>query len=117
MTTKADGATETVIAATAQQRFRNGNYDQEFKKRVILTAEQTSNRVAEKQFGVSESNIRRWRKLRDEIFAEPFLDLRRRRGPYVEEKDRLSDQLEDTRNEVFEALIGGQRGSLGWWVD
>lgn len=44
-------------------------YDEEFKKKVIITAEKTSNREAEKIFGISESNIRRWRKLKGEIFG------------------------------------------------
>lgn len=47
----------------------HGNYDQEFKKTVIIAAEKTSNREAEKMYGVSESNIRRWRKLKGEIFG------------------------------------------------
>lgn len=56
----------TPISST--QRI-HGNYDLDFKKKVILAAEKTSNREAEKIFGVSESNIRRWRKLKGEIFG------------------------------------------------
>lgn len=47
----------------------HGNYDLDFKKKVIIAAEKSSNREAEKLFGVSESNIRRWRKLKGEIFG------------------------------------------------
>lgn len=55
------------------------HYDREFKQRVIVYAEKTSNREAEKRYGISESNVRRWRKLKEEIFAPPVRKGRNKR--------------------------------------
>ncbi|KAG5878379.1 hypothetical protein JTB14_020615 [Gonioctena quinquepunctata] len=39
-------------------------YDPEFKKVVVLYAEQKTNKEARRKYGVSESNIRRWRRIK-----------------------------------------------------
>lgn len=65
------------------------HYDREFKQRVVLFAERYSNREAEKKYGISESNVRRWRKLRNEIFTTPSVCCKTRKGkkrPYQKKK-------------------------------
>lgn len=43
-------------------------YDAKFKRKVILIAKKCGNRNAERQFLVSEDNVRRWRNQRVSIF-------------------------------------------------
>lgn len=45
------------------------HYNRTFKQAVVLYAERESNREAEKKYGISETNIRRWRKLKTELFG------------------------------------------------
>lgn len=47
---------------------RRLSYEAGKKREVILYAERFGNRAAEKQFGVSECNVRRWRKARVKLF-------------------------------------------------
>ncbi|XP_071057230.1 uncharacterized protein [Onthophagus taurus] len=47
-------------------------YPTEFKKTVVLYAEKFSNREAERTFGIAESNIRRWKKLKSILFSDGF---------------------------------------------
>ena len=51
------------------KRMQYVRYDARFKRKVILFAEEYGNRFAERQFGVSEMNVRRWRTNRDRFFA------------------------------------------------
>ena len=58
-------------------------YPHEFKRRVVLYAEKFSNREAERKFGISESNIRRWKKLRPILFSKAFVSDNGRRKRIV----------------------------------
>lgn len=49
-----------------EKRF---TYDAEFKRKVILCAENIGNRAAGKQFSINEVNVRRWRKMKNMLFA------------------------------------------------
>lgn len=51
-------------------RIKSKNYDPEFKKKVALFAENKGNQEAKRRFGVSESNIRRWKKIHKENVIE-----------------------------------------------
>lgn len=44
------------------------HYTAAFKRKVILVAERTSNLQAQRDFGVDEKNVRRWRKQREQLF-------------------------------------------------
>lgn len=101
-------------------RMRNhSNYDQEFKKKVIITAEKTSNREAEKLFGISESNIRRWRKLKGEIFGfGPSCLDRNRRKRKIHLKGRVQKRVpgkgfENVVIEEFKMYQDSPSSSLG----
>lgn len=43
-------------------------YDLELKKSVVIFAEENGNKEAQARYGISEANIRRWRRLKDDIF-------------------------------------------------
>lgn len=45
-------------------------YDLELKKSVVIYAEQNGNKEAEARYGISDANIRRWRRLKGEIFSK-----------------------------------------------
>lgn len=45
-------------------------YDPAFKKAVILYAEKKSNSEAQRRFGIHESSIRRWRKIKADILEK-----------------------------------------------
>lgn len=51
-------------------RFRARHYEPEFKKKVVSFAERRGNQEAQRRFGVSESNIRRWRKIQRDLVLE-----------------------------------------------
>ncbi|GJQ85404.1 hypothetical protein Trydic_g10178 [Trypoxylus dichotomus] len=55
------------------QALITSRYPNEFKKKVILYAEKHNNSEAERVFGIAESNIRRWRKLKSLIFSKGFV--------------------------------------------
>ncbi|XP_060598925.1 uncharacterized protein LOC132752604 [Ruditapes philippinarum] len=46
-------------------------YDNVFKLRAVKYAENTSNRAASKKFGIGESSVRDWRRLKDMILQKP----------------------------------------------
>lgn len=46
------------------------SYEPDFKKAVVLYAEQKSTSEAKRRYGISESNIRRWRRLKDDILEK-----------------------------------------------
>lgn len=96
--------------AIIRQMRNHGNYDQEFKKKVIITAEKTSNREAEKIFGISESNIRRWRKLKGEIFGFGPSALEKRKKKKLQIRGRLlkKDAEGGFANIIIEELKGQQ---------
>lgn len=85
------------------------HYDREFKQTVVLFAESTSNREAEKKYGISESNVRRWRKLKDEIFNAPPRKNRNKRR-YVMKKSKIGHH-----GFTFDRILGkiSDRGGLG----
>lgn len=45
-------------------------YDLETKKSVVTFAEQNGNKEAQARYGISEANIRRWRRLKNDIFGK-----------------------------------------------
>ncbi|KAJ8984152.1 hypothetical protein NQ317_017803 [Molorchus minor] len=45
-------------------------YEPDFKKAVVLYAEQKSTSEAKRRYGISESNIRRWRRLKNDIIEK-----------------------------------------------
>ncbi|KAJ8956243.1 hypothetical protein NQ318_014975 [Aromia moschata] len=45
-------------------------YEPDFKKAVVLYAEQKSTSEAKRRYGISESNIRRWRRLKNDIMEK-----------------------------------------------
>lgn len=51
-------------------RVRVRHYEPDFKRKVALFAQRKGNQAAKKRFGISESNIRRWRKIQKESVAE-----------------------------------------------
>lgn len=51
-------------------RLKSRHYDPDFKKKVALFAENKGNQEAKRRFGVSESNIRRWKKIQKEHVIE-----------------------------------------------
>lgn len=51
-------------------RLKSRIFDPEFKKKVALFAENKGNQEAKRRFGVSESNIRRWKKIQKEHVFE-----------------------------------------------
>lgn len=51
-------------------RFKARHYEPEFKKKVVSFAERRGNQEAQRRFGVSESNIRRWRKIQRDLALE-----------------------------------------------
>lgn len=91
----------------------HANYNVEFKKKVILTAEKTSNREAEKLFGISESNIRRWRKLKGEIFGfgPSLLDRNRKRRKLLLKGKVPKKDFNAFDNVIVEELRDVQEGS------
>lgn len=71
---------------------RRMSYTADFKRRVILFAENSNNCAAQREFGVNEKLIRGWRKQRDELFA--CSGLRRAfRGPTTGRHDALEKEL------------------------
>ncbi|KAJ8953714.1 hypothetical protein NQ314_007324 [Rhamnusium bicolor] len=46
------------------------SYEPDFKKAVVLYAEQKSTSEAKRRYGISESNIRRWRRLKNDILEK-----------------------------------------------
>lgn len=53
------------------QKRQRSSYDASFKLRVVEAAEGSNNSAAARQFGVSESTIRDWRKLKNELIIMP----------------------------------------------
>lgn len=51
-------------------RFATRKYEPEFKRKVAIFAERRGNQEAKRRFGVSESNIRRWKKIHRDHLAE-----------------------------------------------
>ncbi|KXZ75599.1 hypothetical protein TcasGA2_TC015970 [Tribolium castaneum] len=46
-------------------------YDLDLKKSVVIFAEANGNKEAQARYGISEANIRRWRRLKDDLFGRP----------------------------------------------
>jgi hypothetical protein len=46
-------------------------YDLDLKKSVVIFAEENGNKEAQARYGISEANIRRWRRLKNDIFGKP----------------------------------------------
>lgn len=42
------------------------HYEPDFKKKVAVFAQRKGNQAAKKRFGVSDSNIRRWKKIQND---------------------------------------------------
>lgn len=51
-------------------RLKTRHYEPDFKKKVAMFAEHKGNQEAKRRFGVSESNIRRWKKIFKEHVGE-----------------------------------------------
>src|SRR5699024_7805013 len=45
-------------------------YDLDLKKSVVIYAEENGNKEAQARYGISEANIRRWRRLKEDIFGK-----------------------------------------------
>lgn len=65
-------------------------YDAEFKRKVITCAEQLGNRAAGKRYSVNESNVRRWRVIKNKLFAckktkKSFSGPKKGRHPKIDE--------------------------------
>lgn len=103
-------------AAVSSQLRNHSNYDQEFKKKVIIAAEKSSNREAEKMFGISESNIRRWRKMKGEIFGfgPSNLDKNKDKRRVIQMKGKLQKQerLPSFIVEELKVLANNSSGSM-----
>lgn len=56
------------------RRQMYNNYDLDLKKSVVRYAELNGNKETCTHFGISEANIRRWRRLKDDIFGKPDYD-------------------------------------------
>ncbi|KAK9745314.1 BTB/POZ domain [Popillia japonica] len=90
------------------QTLITSRYPNEFKKKVILYAEKHNNSEAERVFGIAESNIRRWRKLKSLIFSKSFVSdgARKKRlvkkvaannDDFIYEIEKLDNMLENAK--------------------
>lgn len=70
--------------------IKTQHYDRTFKQRVVLFSEIYGNREAEKKFEVSESNIRRWKKHKAEIFSAQPLCCKIRGRRKTQKKSKAS---------------------------
>lgn len=109
------------------------HYDAAFKRKVIMFAEQKGNRAAERDFGISECNVRRWRSGKKAIFncrstSKAFTGPKRGRYPAVDDAvarfvvERRASALPVTRQilqlkaleEAKNQGIGNFKASFGW---
>ncbi|XP_019875972.2 uncharacterized protein LOC109603910 isoform X1 [Aethina tumida] len=81
-------------------------YAPDFKKSVILFAEKKGNREARRRYGVCESNIRRWRRLKPEIIEKAAMPKRRSRR--IVNYDESDTNLLDVR-EILDSMPLDQR--------
>lgn len=78
-------------------RTKCRNYDPEFKKKVALFAENKGNQEAKRRFGISESNIRRWKKLQKEHVIEKVAF---RKASIKKKSKRRNAIVEDIPNKI-----------------
>lgn len=118
-------------------RNRRVYHDANFKLIVIRHAESTNNSVAAQHYGVSEANVRRWRKMKDRLknanstrkaFSGPkhgrFIELERTVVEYVREKrnEGLPITVEVIKMKALEVATtlkivrADFRASRGWCV-
>lgn len=79
-------------------RIKSRQYDSDFKKKVAIFAERKGNQEAKRRFGVSESNIRRWKKIQREHVAEKVAVLRNSVGN--KNSKRKSAVIEDVPSQI-----------------
>ena len=63
-----------MIMATKLTTVKRQSYTVSDKLRIIQFAEQHGNRAAEREFGVSKSNVRLWRKSKENLEKMPRLN-------------------------------------------
>lgn len=79
-------------------------YNADFKRKVILCAENNGNRAAAKKFSINEANVRRWRKMRAELFAcktttKSFSGPKSGKHPEID--SLILDYFQELRNKSF----------------
>lgn len=79
-----------VLQKCIKMSSKRVHYDAAMKRKVILYAEKNGNRAAEREFTISEANIRRWRKDKNLIFSckatlKCFTGPKKGRYPQVDE--------------------------------
>lgn len=79
-------------------RIKSRQYDPDFKKKVATFAERKGNQEAKRRFGVSESNIRRWKKIQREHVAEKVAVLRNSVGN--KNSKRKTTLIEDVPSQI-----------------
>ncbi|XP_060534257.1 uncharacterized protein LOC132706761 isoform X2 [Cylas formicarius] len=85
-------------------------YEPSFKKAVILYAEQKSTSEAKKRYGISESNIRRWRRLKAQILEKASQAVRRSaRVTTHKANDFCEDDSLDNSNNSLDSMPLQQR--------
>lgn len=78
-------------------RLKTRHYELDFKKKVALFAERKGNQEAKKRFGVSESNIRRWKKIhKDHVSDKSTL----RNTVNNKNSKRKAPAIEDVPNQI-----------------
>jgi hypothetical protein len=76
-------------------------YDAAFKRKVILCTEQIGNRAAGKQFSVNETNVRRWRTMKNDLFT-----CQRTRKSFSGPKKGMYPELDAAVLSFFKELRG-----------
>ncbi len=121
------------MSDSVPQIQRRLSYSMKMKRKVILYAEENTNRGAGRHFGIDECTIRQWRKQRDRIFASTsskktfrgaksgiyvevekilveYVKERRAQGLTVTRKNLKKEALQEAENQN----VTGFKASEGW---
>lgn len=82
------------------------SYEPDFKKAVVLYAEQKSTSEAKRRYGISESNIRRWRRLKNDILEKAS------QGKSTRKSTRTSNIFENSHEECDYLDFNSSLGTL-----